>query len=175
MISFIGDITGKSLIDLLPIAQKLFFAFLIQLDEKKKIEPEDETKVSKQNVEEKTVNTDSVTMKRAKPVIWSMMKDVCVSLSLFIIVILIANDLNPKGGGIFVWPLKGSSENNPTQAPEAATLSGDSATTTRRYRNSEDKPFFNDESSFVDDYYEGHIFSAFQVLIFVQILYHITF
>ena len=89
------------------------------------------------------------------------MKDVFVSLVALVIVTLIAQDLNPRRGSIFVYPLTGSKEKSPL-TPAAATPSGDGSNTPR-YRVVEDKPFFNEENSFVDDYYEGHIYSAFQV------------
>ena len=91
------------------------------------------------------------------------MKDIFFSLVFFIIISLIAHDLNPQKGSIFVRPLTGSSTENSPSTPAAATPSGDGATATRRFRTLEDKPFFSEENSFVDDYYEGHIFSAFQV------------
>ena len=67
-------------------------------------------------------------------------------------------------------PLTGSSSENSPSTPAAATPSGDGATATRRFRTLEDKPFFSEESSFVDDYYEGHIFSAFQVNIIIGVV-----
>ena len=94
------------------------------------------------------------------------MKDVCVSLVALVIVTLIAQDLNPKHGSLFVRPLTGSKEHSPV-TPAAATPSGDGSNTPR-YRIVEDTPFFNDENSFVDDYYDGHIYSAFQVSILLQ-------
>ena len=92
------------------------------------------------------------------------MKDVFVSLVALVIVTLIAQDLNPRRGSIFVYPLVGGKEKSPL-TPAAATPSGDGSNTPR-YTIVEDKPFFNEENSFVDDYYEGHIYSAFQVIYF---------
>ena len=116
-----------------------------------------------QNVET-AEKTESQKSKKARPSLWIMMKDVFVSLVALVIVTLIAQDLNPRYGSIFVRPLSGGKEKSPL-TPAAATPSGDGSNTPR-YTIVEDKPFFNEENSFVDDYYEGHIYSAFQVTYF---------
>ena len=96
----------------------------------------------------------------------SIMKDVFISTVVFVLVTLIAQDLDPNrkpGRSIFVWPLSGvSKESSNTVTPAAATTSGDGGAGIRRYKTGH-RPFFNEENSYVDDYYEGHIYSAFQV------------
>ena len=133
----------------------------ISIDEKEK-NCESLAKTPEKNVD-CSPKKDSPNSKKARPSIWLIMKDVCVSLVALIIVTLIAQDLNPKHGSLFVRPLTGSKERSPV-TPAAATPSGDGSNTPR-YRIVEDIPFFNDENSFVDDYYEGHIYSFFQVSI----------
>ena len=117
----------------------------------------------KSDVGDIAINTESTNAKKSKHTLWSIMKDACVSIILFVIVALIAQDLNPRSGSIFVRPLSGGSKDNTANTPAAATPSGDGGTTTHKYKTLEDKPFFNEDHSFVDDYYEGHIFSTFQV------------
>ena len=108
----------------------------------------------------------------------SIMKDVFISTVVFVLVTLIAQDLDPNrnpGRSIFVWPLSGvSKESSNTVTPAAATTSGDGGTGIRRYKTGH-RPFFNEENSYVDDYYEGHIYSAFQVRqCYVQISWPIS-
>ena len=118
----------------------------------------------KADVGDIAISTESTNTKKSKHSLWSIMKDACVSIILFVIVALIAQDLNPRSGSIFVLPIGGGSEESSATIPEAATPSGDGSTTTHKYRT-KDKPFFNEDHSFVDDYYEGHVFSTFQVVL----------
>ena len=96
------------------------------------------------------------------------MKDACLSIILFVIIALIAQDLNPRSGSVFVLPLRGGSNNSP-ETPAAATPSGNGGSSTNKYSTLENEPFFNEDHSFVDDYYEGHIFSTFQVSVSVEL------
>ena len=120
----------------------------------------------KTNVGDLAISTEP-NSKKSKHSLCSIMKDACISIILFVIVALIAQDLNPRSGNIFVRPLRGGSTDNSGSTPAAATPSGDGGTTTHKYKT-EDKPFFNEDHSFVDDYYEGHIFSTFQVALILE-------
>ena len=139
-------------------------------DEKEKIS-EILATPSEQNVGT-SAKTESQSKKKARPSLWIMMKDVIVSLIALVIVTLIAQDLSPRHGSLFVRPLSGAKEKSPL-TPAAATPSGDGSNTPR-YRIVEDKPFFNEEHSFVDDYYEGHIYSAFQVSYLFNLMFYCT-
>ena len=108
------------------------------------------------------IKTESTNAK-PKHFLWSIMKDACLSIILFVIVALIAQDLNPRSGSIFVRPLRGGSNDISPETPAAATPSGNGGSSTNKYSTLENEPFFNEDHSFVDDYYEGHVFAAFQV------------
>ena len=139
-------------------------------DEEKKRTDDSLANSSVQAQRPTTVISDLVVEKEApKPTgasFCSIMKDVFMSTVVFVLVTLIAQDLDPNripGRSIFVWPLSGvSKESSNPVTPAAATTSGDGGTGVRHYKTGH-RPFFNEENSYVDDYYEGHIYSAFQV------------
>ena len=106
--------------------------------------------------------------KTLKSTLVFIMRDLFVSIVVFVLVTLVAQDwdLNRKNR-IFVQPLSagGTSDGSvDSVAPAAATPSGGVTGSIRRHYNMlENQPFFDEKHSYVDDYFEGHVHSAFQV------------